>query len=75
MSKKTVTREMVRILNGKQPQIIKLREGYVSLLPNEETLVTEASLTQDIYSKVRSGILKMSAVLEEVPSIEIAENK
>jgi len=72
MSKKVV-KEMIRIVNGKQPQTIKIREGYLNLLPKEETLVSESSMTQDIYSKVRAGILKIENVSEEVPSVEIVE--
>ena len=75
MSKKIVvtTKKMVKIINGKQPNTIRIKEGYLNLLPGETTDISESSMTNDIVSKVRTGWLKIENFdISTEMSVEVA---
>lgn len=65
----------IRIVNGKQPQTIRLKGGYLNLLPREEVRIPESSMTDDIRSKSNRGILKFFEEAITAPVVEKSVEK
>lgn len=76
MIKKTITNKvMYKIVNGKQPQTVKLKDGYINLLPREELSFSENSLTEDVTSKERRGYIKLERINFPVETVVEEEIK
>ena len=64
--KAVVARNKVKIINGKQTQMIKLKGGFLTMLPYETLVVDPEAITADIVSKEKTGWLKLEKIVVKI---------
>ena len=64
MVKNTIKQDKLKIINKKQSITFFIKNGYITLLPKEEVTIDPTSMTDDVQSKVDSGLMRIEKIVE-----------